>query len=133
MAILIGSGLQIAALNMYQDNINSKVSYIKRIYSSHAQVVCLALSLFLLHMHDVVITCNMRNAESSILPLDTTTATSWVCRTRQCTRMAIGALKSQFGSCLVRLKTAKEGGKKKKVSLRPSPSIAIILGVHRRP
>ena len=43
----------------------------KQIFSmmSHAQVVCLALSLFLLRMHDVVITCNMRNAESSILHL----------------------------------------------------------------
>ena len=69
MAVLIGSGLQIAALDMYQDNINSREPYLKRIYASHAQVVCLALSLFLLHMHDVVITCNMRNAESSILRL----------------------------------------------------------------
>ena len=69
MAVLIGSGLQIVALDMYQDNMNSREPYIKRIYASHAQVVCLALSLFLLHMHDVVITCNMRNAESSILRL----------------------------------------------------------------
>ena len=71
MAVLVGSGLQIAALDMYQDNVNSRAPYIKRIYASHAQVVCLALSLFLLHtsMHDVVITCNMRNAESSILRL----------------------------------------------------------------
>ena len=69
MAVLIGSGLQIVALDMYQDNMNSRAPYIKRIYASHAQVVCLALSLFLLHMHDVVITCNMRNAESSILRL----------------------------------------------------------------
>ena len=69
MAVLIGSGLQIAALDMYQDNIHSRAPYIQRIYASHAQVVCLALSLFLLHMHDVVITCNMRNAESSILHL----------------------------------------------------------------
>ena len=69
MAVLVGSGLQIAALDMYQDNINSRAPYIKRIYASHAQVVCLALSLFLLHMHDVVITCNMRNTESSILRL----------------------------------------------------------------
>ena len=69
MAVLIGSGLQIVALDMYQDNMNSRAPYIKRIYASHAQVVCLALSLFLLHMHDVVITCNMRNAESSILHL----------------------------------------------------------------
>ena len=69
MAVLIGSGLQIVALDMYQDNMNSRAPYIKRIYASHAQVVCLALSLFLLRMHDVVITCNMRNAESSILHL----------------------------------------------------------------
>ena len=69
MAVLIGSGLQIAALDMYQDNMNSRAPYIKRIHASHAQVVCLALSLFLLRMHDVVITCNMRNAESSILHL----------------------------------------------------------------
>ena len=69
MAVLIGSGLQIVALDMYQDNMNSREPYIKRVYASHAQVVCLALSLFLLHMHDVVITCNMRNAESSILRL----------------------------------------------------------------
>ena len=83
MAVLIGSGLQIVALDMYQDNMNSREPYIKRVYASHAQVVCLALSLFLLHMHDVVITCNMRNA---------TSATSWVCRTCQCTGVAIGAL-----------------------------------------
>ena len=57
MEVLIGSGLQIVALDMYQDNMNSREPYIKRIYASHAQVVCLALSLFLLHMHDVVITC----------------------------------------------------------------------------
>ena len=62
MAVLIGSGLQIVALDMYQDNMNSREPYIKRVYASHAQVVCLALSLFLLHMHDVVITCNMRKA-----------------------------------------------------------------------
>ena len=55
MAVLIGSGLQIVALDMYQDNMNSREPHIKRIYASHAQVVCLALSLFLLHMHDVVI------------------------------------------------------------------------------
>ena len=90
MAVLVGSGLQIAALDMYhQDNINSRAPYIKRIYASHAQVVCLALSLFLLHMHDVVIICNMRNAESCSLRLG---ATSWVCRTRKCTRVAIKAL-----------------------------------------
>ena len=52
MAVLIGSGLQIVALDMYQDNMNSREPYIKRVYASHAQVVCLALSLFLLHMHD---------------------------------------------------------------------------------
>ena len=69
MAVLVGSGLQIAALDMYQDNINSRAPYIKRIYASHAQVVCLALSLFLLHMHDVVIIRNMRNAESCSLRL----------------------------------------------------------------
>ena len=71
MVVLIGSGLLIVALDMYQDNMNSRAPYIKRIYASYAQVVCLALSLFLLHMHmhDVVITCNMRNAESSILRL----------------------------------------------------------------
>ena len=89
MAVLVGSGLQIAALDMYQDNTNSRAPYIKRIYASHAQVVCLALSLFLLHMHDVVIICNMRNAESCSLRLG---ATSWVCRTRKCTRVAIKAL-----------------------------------------
>ena len=111
MAVLIGSGLQIAALDMYQDNIHSREPYLKRIYASHAQVVCLALSLFLLHMHDVVITCNMRNAESSIF---TTSATSWVCRTRQCTGMAIGALKTWFGSYLVRVKAQKKGAKKRK-------------------
>ena len=89
MAVLIGSGLQLAALDIYQDNINGRAPYSKRIYASHAQVVCLALSLFLLHMHDVVIICNMRNAESCSLRLG---ATSWVCRTRKCTRVAIKAL-----------------------------------------
>ena len=69
MVVLVGSGLQIVALDIYQDNINGRAPYSKRIYASHAQVVCLALSLFLLHMHDVVITCNMRNAESSTLRL----------------------------------------------------------------
>ena len=111
MAVLIGSGLQIAALDMYQDNIHSREPYLKRIYASHAQVVCLALSLFLLHMHDVVITCNMRNAESSIF---TTSATSWVCRTRQCTGMEVRALQSRFRSCLVRQTAQKKGAKKRK-------------------
>ena len=38
MAVLIGSGLQIVALDMYQDNMNSREPYIKRVYASHAQV-----------------------------------------------------------------------------------------------
>ena len=129
MAVLIGSGLQIVALDMYQDNMNSREPYIKRIYASHAQVVCLALSLFLLHMHDVV-SNNMQHAQCGVIYF-TTSATSWVCRTRQCTGVANGALQTQPGSCLVRQIAQKKGGKKKKVSLRPSPSTAIILGVHR--
>ena len=72
----------------------------------------------------------MQHAQCGVIYF-TTSATSWVCRTRQCTGVATGALKTRCGSYLVRLKTAKEGGKKKKISLRPSPSTAIILGVHR--
>ena len=130
----IQSSSNLSLIYKLNEKFNNKFTlgktYIKRIYASHAQVVCLALSLFLLHMHDVVIICNMRNAESCSLRLG---ATSWVCRTRQCTGVANGALQTQPGSCLVMQKAQKKGAKKKKASLRPSPSTAIILGVHRRP
>ena len=69
----------------------------------------------------------MQHAQCGVIYF-TTSATSWVCRTRQCTGVAIRALKTRCESCLVREKAQKKGGGKKKVSLRPSPSIAIILG-----
>ena len=72
----------------------------------------------------------MQHAQCGVIYF-TTSATSWVCRTRQCTGVANGALQTQPGSCLVRQIAQKKGGKKKKVSLRPSPSTVIILGVHR--
>ena len=121
-------GGRIAPLDTFQHVVPGGITFLTKIYTSHAAGVCRPLSLFLLHMHGVVTTCNMRNAEYIYF---TTSATSWVCRTRQCTGMAIAALKSQLGSCLVRQIAQKKGGEKKKVSLRPSSSTAIILGVHR--
>ena len=73
----------------------------------------------------------MQHAQCGVIYF-TTSATSWVCRTRQCTGVANGALQTQPGSCLVRqIAQKKGGGKRKPGSLPPSPSTAIILGVHR--
>ena len=102
-------GGRIAALDTFQHVVPGGITFLTKIYTSHAAGVCRPLSLFLLHMHGVVTTCNMRNAEYIYF---TTSATSWVCRTRQCTGMAIAALKSQLGSCLVRQIAQKKGGKK---------------------
>ena len=55
----------------------------------------------------------MQHAQCGVIYF-TTSATSWVCRTRQCTGMAIAALKSQLGSCLVRQIAQKKGKKKGK-------------------
>ena len=81
-------GGRIAPLDTFQHVVPGGITFLTKIYTSHAAGVWRPLSLFLLHMHDVVIICNMRNAESCSLRLG---ATSWVCRTRQCTGVANGA------------------------------------------
>ena len=62
-------GGRIAPLDTFQHVVPGGIIFLTKIYTSHAADVCRPLSLFLLHMHDVVITCNMRNAESSTLRL----------------------------------------------------------------
>ena len=62
-------GGRIAPLDTFQHVVPGGITFLTKIYTSHAAGVCRPLSLFLLSLHDVVIICNMRNAESCSLRL----------------------------------------------------------------